>query len=69
MNMAEAERIVGRPRLAMHFPGLAEHVWEYEFLDIQTRMTAWVHFADQGTFKYHTVAFDQGYYGGGPGNR
>jgi len=69
MTMAEAESVVGKPLLAMQFPGLAEQVWEYEFLDTQTRMKALVHFGDQGTLKYHTVTFDQGYYSGGPGNR
>ena len=69
MMMAEAESIVGRPLLATHFPRLAEQVWEYEFLDTQTRMKALVHFGDQGTLKYHTEAFDPGYYSGGPGNR
>ena len=69
MTMTEAESIVGKPLLATHFPRLAEQVWEYEFLDTQTRMKALVHFGDQGTLKYHTEAFDQGYYSGGPGNR
>ncbi|MGB7542161.1 MAG: outer membrane protein assembly factor BamE [Burkholderiales bacterium] len=62
MAKAEVQNIVGKPHWTFNFPRLEEEVWEYSYLDYQTRMKALAHFDTRGILKYHTQSFDQDYY-------
>ncbi len=65
MTPAEVEKIVGKPLLKSTFARLDEEVWDYDYLDTQTRMRSSVHFTMQGAMKYQTQELDQHYYGCG----
>lgn len=65
LTQAEVEKIVGKPLMKTTFARLEEEVWDYDYLDAQTRMRSSVRFDMRGVMKYHTQELDQHYYGCG----
>jgi outer membrane protein assembly factor BamE (lipoprotein component of BamABCDE complex) len=65
MAKAEVEVLLGKPILVSTFPSLAEDVWDYRYMDIQTHVYATLHFDPQAVLKYHSERLDPAYYGGG----
>ena len=62
MTKAEVVAIVGKPQSAVTFANLREEVWDYSYLDYQTRMKAHVHFNLNGNFTRHFEMYDHQYY-------
>jgi len=63
---AEVRQQVGIPLTELAFPQRSEEVWEYRYLDGTTIvMLAYLHFDQNGVFKYAEHQLDPVYNGGG----
>ncbi|MBI4292893.1 MAG: outer membrane protein assembly factor BamE [Betaproteobacteria bacterium] len=62
ITKAQVVAIVGKPPLAVTYPNLRQEVWDYGYMDSQTRMRAYVFFDAKGIFTHHVESFDMDYY-------
>lgn len=64
MTKEQVIGIVGKPEFSNVFPHMGEEAWDYSYLDVQTRMRAWVYFDMKGLFTRHYEIYDMWYYSG-----
>ena len=51
---ADVERILGKPWMAIVYPGPREEVWDYRYMDGNILMYSQASFDPSGTFRSHT---------------
>jgi len=64
MTQAEVQEILGKPPWRLAVPQKDEEIWNYRYLDYQTRMRTTLYFDGRGVLKRATQELDMDYYSG-----
>jgi outer membrane protein assembly factor BamE (lipoprotein component of BamABCDE complex) len=64
MTQAEVQEILGKPPWRLAVPQEDEEIWNYRYLDYQTRMRTTLYFDGRGVLKRVTQELDMDFYSG-----
>ena len=62
MTQAQVQEILGKPPWRLAVPQKDEEIWNYRYLDYQTRMRTTLYFDGRGVLKRATQEYDIDYY-------
>ena len=62
MTQEDVQKLVGKPPWRLAVPSKDEEIWNYRYLDYQTRMRSTLYFDGKGILKRATQEYDIDYY-------